>query len=300
VSESEPANHEAAGVAMLDRHGPKARAQLALLADSALAEGITLSAAQLDQFARYRDLLLAWNERFNLTAITDPVDVERRLFLDGLRLVPAIDEFLRGTVGAQLIDIGSGGGFPGLVLKIARPDLDVTLIDATGKKVRFLEEAIDGLNLTGARATHARAEDYGRDDRHRGAFDIVTARAVAPLPVLLEYAMPLLRVGGVGLFPKGRDIAAELAAAVSAAAVLGARIESADMLPGGDTRLAMARKIAPTPDIYPRRTGLPAQAPLGATRADGAAGGRRARRRADGSNRRQPPAGAAPPERDGP
>ncbi|HEU0114243.1 MAG TPA: 16S rRNA (guanine(527)-N(7))-methyltransferase RsmG, partial [Thermomicrobiales bacterium] len=248
---------------------------------------------------RYRDLLLGWNRRFNLTAVTDPIEVERRLFLDSLRLVPTIDGLTAGQTEPRLIDIGSGGGFPGLALKIARPRLDVTLIDATGKKVRFLEEAIAALDLTGAQALQARAEDLGRDERFRGAFDLVTARAVAPLPVLLEYAMPLLRVGGAGLFPKGREIAAELAAGEGAAAILGARIESADLLPGGETRLVETRKRAPTPADYPRRTGLPAQAPLGGAGANGAAGGRRMRRREEPAAQPSPAERAGPPRRDG-
>ncbi|HEU5432895.1 MAG TPA: 16S rRNA (guanine(527)-N(7))-methyltransferase RsmG [Thermomicrobiales bacterium] len=300
MSEQEPAIAQAESIAALVHPGMRLQAPLALLPAAARAEGLSLTIAQFAQFARYRELLLDWNARFNLTAVTDPIEVERRLFLDGLRLAPAIDRLTSGQAAPRLLDIGSGGGFPGLVLKIARPALDVTLVDATGKKVRFLDEAIAALNLTGARALQARAEEIGRDDRFRDAFDLVTARAVAPLPVLLEYAMPLLRVGGVGLFPKGRDLAAELAAAETAAAILGARVESAALLPGGETRLVAARKQAPTPANYPRRTGLPSQAPLGRAGAERAAGGRRIRRRAGSPTRASRSDGADLSGRDGP
>ncbi|HET7094601.1 MAG TPA: 16S rRNA (guanine(527)-N(7))-methyltransferase RsmG, partial [Thermomicrobiales bacterium] len=277
--ENGAAHSQADSVATLDQPGLGAPNPLALARAAALAEGSPLDAAQWERLARYRDLLLAWNGRFNLTAITDPIEVERRLFLDSLRLLPAIDRLTAGQAEPRLIDIGSGGGFPGLALKIARPALQVTLVDATGKKVRFLEQAIAALGLTGARALQARAEDLGRDAAFRDAFDLVTARAVAPLPVLLEYATPLLRIGGSGLFPKGRDLAAELAAGEDAARLIGARIESAELLPGGETRLVETRKHAPTPANYPRRTGLPTQAPLGGTDANRATGGRRIRRR---------------------
>ena len=218
MSDREPAIAEAESIAALIHSGSRPRAPLALLPAAARAEDLSLTDAQLRQFTRYRDLLLDWNARINLTAVSDPVEVERRLFLDGLRLLPAIDRVSSGQAAPRLIDIGSGGGFPGLVLKIARPALDVTLVDATGKKVRFLDDVIASLELEGVRARQARAEELGHDKRCREMFDLVTARAVAPLPVLLEYAMPLLRVGGVGLFPKGRDLAAELAAAKAAAA----------------------------------------------------------------------------------
>jgi 16S rRNA (guanine527-N7)-methyltransferase len=297
VSEREPAIAEAESIAALVQ---RPHAPLALLPAIARAEGLPLTDAQLRQFARYRDLLLDSNTRMNLTAVTDPIEIERRLFLDGLRLLPAIDRLTSGRNPPRMIDIGSGGGFPGLVLKIARPGLDVTLVDATGKKIRFLNAVIASLGLEGVRALQARAEELGRDERFRGAFDLVTARAVAPLPVLLEYAMPLARVGGVGLFPKGRDLAAELASAEAAASILGARVESAELLPGGETRLVETRKQAPTPANYPRRPGLPSQAPLGTQGAERAAGGRRIRRRAGSPAHPTHTEGAGPPGRDGP
>src|SRR5581483_5634044 len=231
VIEREPAMHPVNGATTLEPPGANATSALALLPAVADREGLPLSVDQIERLARYRDLLLEWNARFNLTAITDPLEVERRLLLDSLRLLPAVDQSSADRSNPRLLDIGSGGGIPGLVLKIARPALDVTLVDATGKKVRFLQEVIDRLGLDQARAMQARAEELGRDERFRGAFDLATARAVAPLPVLLEYAMPLLRAGGVGLFPKGLDLDAELATGRRAADLLGARIESTATLP---------------------------------------------------------------------
>ena len=236
------------------------------LAATAERAGVPLDGEQLDRFAAYRRLLLAWNARTNLTAVRDPVAIDRRLVLDALLLVPTIDALLSQIEREppRLVDVGSGAGFPGLALKIARPGLEVTLVEATGKKVAFLAHVIAELGLVGAVAVHARAEDLGRDRAYRAAFDLATARAVASLPSLLELCAPLLRVGGHGLFPKGLAIAEELAAGARAAPALRVRILAADRLPASETRLVVVEKTAPTPDRYPRRAGIPAREPLGA------------------------------------
>jgi 16S rRNA (guanine527-N7)-methyltransferase len=148
-------------------------------------------------------------------------------------------------------------------LKIARPTLEVTLIDATGKKVSFLNEVIDRLELEGARAVQGRAEDLGQEPAYRAKFNVATARAVASLPVLLEYVVPFLSVGGTALLPKGLQIAEELRTGRRAAARLRAEIVSASELPVETTRLVVVRKTAPTPATYPRRTGIPSREPLG-------------------------------------
>ena len=240
------------------------------LGAAAARAGVPLTPDQLARFATYRRLLLDWNTRTNLTAITDPIEVERRLFLDALLMVPALDAATAGAAGARLVDIGSGAGFPGLALKIARPNLDVTLVEATGKKAAFLAHAIADLELTGAVARHARAEDLAHDPAHREAYDLATARAVATLPALLELCAPLLRLGGRAFFPKGAAIAEELATGHRVAPLLGVRVHGAGLLPGGGTRLIEVEKTGPTPSRYPRRAGIPAREPLGA----GAAGGR--------------------------
>ena len=179
--------------------------------------GVSLDADAAAKFALYRNLLLERSAQFNLTAIRDPDEVERRLFLDAIAMAPVLDGIAKGDSGPhggriRLVDVGAGAGFPGLPLKIAQPTLDVTLIDATGKKVAFINEVIDCLELEGARAVHGRAEDLGQKPAYRAQFNVATARAVASLPVLLEYVIPFLCVGGTALLPKGLQIAEELGA----------------------------------------------------------------------------------------
>jgi 16S rRNA (guanine527-N7)-methyltransferase len=238
------------------------------LAHAAGLLGVPLDTDASARFAWYRDLLLERSTHFNLTAIHDPVEVERRLFFDAIAMAPTLDRLIdadahgRGS-RVRLVDVGAGAGFPGLPLKIVRPTLDVTLIDATAKKVAFINEVIDHLGLDTARAVQGRAEELGQDTSYRAQFNVATARAVAPLPVLLEYVIPFLRVGGTALLPKGLQIAEELRAGRRTAALLGAEIVSASELPGDTTRLVVARKIAPTPADYPRRTGIPSRDPLG-------------------------------------
>jgi 16S rRNA (guanine527-N7)-methyltransferase len=234
------------------------------LAVAASQIGIELDAEALARFARFRDLLLQRNAKHNLTAIRDAAGIERRLFLDALAMTPALDRAPRPIEASlRLVDVGAGAGFPGIPLKIARPDLDLTLVDATAKKVAFLNEVIADLGLGDTRAVHGRAEDLGQDRAFRQRFDVVTARAVASLPVLLEYVVPLLNVGGTALLPKGLEIDEELRRGRRAAAALGAEIVSTDRLPAAGTRLVVAVKVSRTPAAYPRRTGIPNRSPLG-------------------------------------
>ena len=230
--------------------------------------GVPLDASALERFARYRVLLLERNTQFNLTAIRDPAEIERRLFLDAIAMIPELDRLTAGGAdrtddGARLVDVGAGAGFPGLALKIVRPALDVTLIDATAKKVAFVNEVIAELELDRVRAVQGRAEDLGQTDRYRARFDIATARAVAALPVLLEYVVPFLAVGGTALLPKGLEISEELRLGRRAAAILGAEIVCARELPFTGTRLVVVRKISPTATTYPRRVGAASRDPLG-------------------------------------
>src|SRR6266436_572599 len=159
-------------------------------------------ATVVEQFLRYRQELLDWNTRINLTAITDPEEVLLKHFLDSLSLLIVYDR-----PGARLLDIGAGAGFPGLPLKIARPQWQVTLLEATGKKVTFLRHVIETLQLKNVVAVHGRAEELAHKAEYRAAFDIVTARAVASLPRLLEYAAPYCRVGGQIILLKKGDLA---------------------------------------------------------------------------------------------
>src|ERR1019366_4469318 len=190
---------------------------------------LSLSECQFEQFVCYQQELLEWNTRFNLTAITDPEEVQIRHFLDSLSLIAVYD-----GLQTHLLDIGSGAGFPGLALKIARPEWRVTLLEATGKKVTFLRHVIETLQLNGIEAVQGRAEEMAHQAAYRAQFDLVTARAVASLSALLEYSAPYCRVGGVIVLPKKGDLADELAHGKRAAGQLGTvfKADVAVKLPG--------------------------------------------------------------------
>lgn len=227
---------------------------------------MALDAAQLAQFASLRELLLDWNTRVNLTAITDPDEVVTRHFLDSLTCALALPPEERARPLA-LLDVGSGAGFPGLPLAIAFPHWQVTLLEATGKKTRFQEVAIAALGLLNARAINGRAEELAHAADWRGRFDVVTARAVAALPALLEYCVPFARPRGIVIAPKKGDLAVELATGARAARALGARLLDplpVHIPPLDDGRaLLVARALRPCPAQYPRPGGAPLKRPLG-------------------------------------
>lgn len=224
-----------------------------------------LDDAQVALLARFRDLLHERNQRVNLTAVRDFPGIERRLILESLRLLPALED--RVSTGDRVLDIGTGGGLPGMVLAIARPDLTFTLMDATGKKVQFLSDAVEAMGLANVRPLHGRAEEVARNTGFRGQFRIAMARAVSSLPTLIELGLPFVALGGYLVLPKGIDLDEELQAAERAGALVGGRVVEASILPDAgssvETRLVVIEKVAPTPKTYPRRTGLPAHAPLG-------------------------------------
>jgi 16S rRNA (guanine527-N7)-methyltransferase len=243
-------------------------ADLSLLETGAAALGIALDGTQLDRFRRYGELLLATNERMNLTAITAPEQVQALHFLDALTLVAPIRDWATRAEcpGPILLDVGSGAGLPGLALKIALPELRVTLLDATGKRIRFLQETIAALGLEGIGAVQGRAEEVGRDPDWRERYDLVTARALARLPTLLEWCLPFARVGGLVLSPKAGDLTAELAEGERAAAILGGRTRAPlpialPELPG--RTIVPIEKVQYTPPRYPRGGGQPSREPLG-------------------------------------
>ena len=238
---------------------------LPLLREWAGPLGAPLTELQLDSFRVYRDELLAWNtRRANLTSIAEPQEVETRLFLESLWCAGA----LPATVDLRIVDIGSGGGFPGVPLAIAFPRLDVSLVEATGKKVRFLEHIIGQLGLRNCHAFQGRAEDLAHDPEHREVYDVATARALAPLPTLVELCLPFVRVDGVVIASKGADAEQEVDAASNALSTGSAERPEGIILPDPDTpipadhRLVLISKSAPTPYRYPRRNGVPAQRPL--------------------------------------
>jgi 16S rRNA (guanine527-N7)-methyltransferase len=224
---------------------------------------ITLTPAQVTQFQTYARELVVWNEKVNLTAITSPEGIEVRHFLDSLSVAKAATL----KPGTRVIDVGTGAGFPGLPLKIAYPEIELTLLEATGKKLTFLEAAAQAMGLTGVRTLHARAEEAGHMSHQRAHYDLVLARSVARLPVLLEYLLPLCKVGGRCIAMKGETAPAEVADSKKALNVLGglvAGIESV-VLPGipEPHLLVLIDKVAGTPAGYPRKPGVPSAKPLG-------------------------------------
>lgn len=219
---------------------------------------------QVEQVIRYRDLLHERNKQVNLTAVRDFDGIERRLILESLRLVPVIQE--RSGTG-KIMDLGSGGGIPGIVLAIALPECEFTLLDATGKKVKFQQDVVDYLELSNVRTVQGRAEELGHDIDWRNTFDVVSARAVTSLSALMELGLPFVSMKGWLVLPKGVEIDEELGIARKAAGKLGGTIVSNDVMPDSgsdvDTRLILVRKDQATPSEYPRRVGLPARSPLG-------------------------------------
>src|SRR5690242_19920264 len=240
---------------------------LAPLVDGATTLGVSLDDAQLDQFRRLRDLLLDANTRVNLTAITDPTEVVTRHFLDSLTCLLAVTPDQRARL-LHLLDVGSGAGFPGIPLALAFPAWRVTSLEATGKKARFQQEAVAALGLENVIVLTGRAEEFARQPEYRGRYDLVTARAVAALPTLLEYCCPFARIGGRVIAPKKGDLADEVAAGTKAASHLGAQLLAPTPVtipPLADGRvLLVTEQKRSCPQQYPRAAGAPAKHPLGA------------------------------------
>jgi 16S rRNA (guanine527-N7)-methyltransferase len=229
--------------------------------------GVVLDQRQARQFVTYCDLLLETNQRFNLTALRTESEVLSLHFCDSLTILGTLStSAAQPTRRLRLLDVGAGAGFPGLPLKIARPDIDVTLIDGTAKKVGFCTDVIDRLGLSGARALHARADELAHEPQHRAGYDIVTARAVAALPTLAEYLLPFVTVGGLCIAMKGSTAEEEARDAAVAIRMLGGRLRAVQpvSLPGRDDKraLILIDKIAPTQAKYPRPAGAPRNAPL--------------------------------------
>lgn len=221
--------------------------------------GFSLTNSQVDLFCLYGDLLQEWNQRMNLTRITQPDDVILKHFIDSMMLA----KFLSGS---SFADLGTGAGFPGVPIKILRPDLDIVLMDSLKKRLGFLDVVINRLNLSGIRTVHARAEDFGKNPLYRGKFDTVSSRAVARLPILLEYALPVLKMNGLFLAPKGLHAEEEVVESVKALKLLGGEVEGIERYSlgkGADYRVViLIRKVKDTPMQYPRQPGKPEKNPL--------------------------------------
>ena len=228
---------------------------------------VPLSAEEIRSFQIYASMLREKNKVMNLTAVDDDNGIAMKHFIDSLTLCPYIKEeqTKAGKNDLTLADIGTGAGFPGMPLKISMPELQVTLMDSLAKRLGFLGEVCAALSLDGVNMVHTRAEDGGKDKKYRESFDIVTARAVAALPVLAEYCLPFVKIGGVFLAMKGHA-EEEIKSANKAIALLGGTIEKTDTfrLPGTDMdrSIIVVRKIRPTPARFPRKAGVPAKEPL--------------------------------------
>lgn len=228
--------------------------------------GMTLTERQLAQFLRYYEMLAEWNERMNLTAITEYGDVMKKHFLDSLSLVKIFEGKSFPGEKNELMDVGTGAGFPGLALKIAFPKLKVTLLDSLNKRIQFLNAVIGELELEGVRAVHGRAEDYARPGELREEFDLCVSRAVARLSTLAEYCLPFVRPGGMFVAYKSEKALEEVEEAGRAVSLLGGRLgkQAELLLPNSDIyrNLILIEKVKPSPAKYPRKAGLPGKEPL--------------------------------------
>ncbi len=222
--------------------------------------GVKITPAQAEQFQSYLRLLLEWNEKINLTAITDPAEVAEKHFVDSLTLL----SHCRIKQGAKVIDVGTGAGFPGIPLKILRPDIQLTLLDSLNKRLKFLETVCFALAVQ-AELVHKRAEEAGLDPKMREGYDVVTARAVAPLNILCEYCLPLVKMKGFFLAMKGPGAEAELDQAGNALVLLGGtdvKLVSLSLPTAGERNIVTVQKKAFTPKGYPRHGGTITKHPL--------------------------------------
>ncbi len=224
--------------------------------------GISLTEKQIRQFLRYYELLIEWNEKVNLTAITEYHDVMKKHFIDSISLTKACDV----NQSIRVIDVGTGAGFPGLALKIAFHDLQVTLLDSLNKRISFLRVVIEELGLNGVEAVHGRAEDLAKQGQFRESFDLCVSRAVANLSTLSEYCLPFVKVGGQFISYKSEKITEELKYAGKAIEILGGKVERQVefQLPESDIyrNLFVIKKVKETAMKYPRKAGMPSKAPL--------------------------------------
>lgn len=226
------------------------------------AMNISLSDKQIEQFLVYYEMLIEWNEVMNLTAITEYEEVMKKHFLDSITLNQAFDV----AKSSSVIDVGCGAGFPGLALKIAYPNLNITLLDSLNKRINFLDAVIERLGLKDIKTVHGRAEDFAKPGKLREAYDVAVSRAVANLSTLSEYCLPYVKVGGYFIPYKSEKVSEEIEAAKKALSILGGNIEKKIEFTLPDTdyyrNLLLIKKNKPTPNKYPRKAGLPSKEPL--------------------------------------
>lgn len=213
-----------------------------------------------EKFYKYTELLLEWNKKINLTAITDLDDIILKHYVDSL----TINKYI--TNNNRIIDIGTGAGFPGIPLKLLNKEKEFILVDSLNKRVKFLEEVVNQLNINNIEVIHARVEDLSKNNKYRENIDIATSRAVANLSTLLEYMLPFVKINGVCICMKGPKISEEINGAKNAIEILGGKIEKIENINLPDTdierNIVIVKKIRPTPNKYPRKAGMPAKEPL--------------------------------------
>lgn len=222
--------------------------------------GINLSEDKILKFIEYKNLLKEWNEKINLTAITEDKEIMLKHFADSLTILKYINN------NTSIIDVGTGAGFPGIPIKIAKEDIDVVLLDSLNKRVNFLNEVINKTKLNNIKTIHGRAEDVSHETSMREKFDYATARAVANLSTLAELCLPFIKVGGKFICMKGNNINEEVNEAKKAIEILGGKIEKIDnfVIPETDIErnIIIISKVKPTPKQYPRKAGTPAKQPI--------------------------------------
>ena len=220
---------------------------------------IELTKEQIEKYYNYMDLLLEWNEKINLTAIIEPREIILKHFVDSLTIAKYIKD------DEKLIDVGTGAGFPGIPLSIVKENTDIVLLDSLNKRINFLEEIKQNLKLKNITTIHGRAEEFGKNKKEREIYDIATSRAVAPLNILLEYLLPLVKVGGKAICMKGSNIE-EIENAKNALEILGGKIEKIEeiTLPNSDIKrnIIIVKKVKNTPSKYPRKPGTPSKEPI--------------------------------------
>lgn len=222
--------------------------------------GINITPKQIEQFYLYMKVLLEWNEKMNLTAITNPKEIIVKHFVDCSTIIREIEE------DEEIIDIGTGAGFPGIPIKILKPELKITLVDSLNKRIHFIEEVIKILNLTNIKLIHARVEDLAHQEEYREKFDKVVSRAVAPLNVLLEYTIPFLKVGGKCICMKGSNVEEEIENSKKALKVFNVEVEKKKSIVLPEINLprnivSIVKKNV-TAKTYPRKAGLPSKEPI--------------------------------------
>ena len=221
---------------------------------------IDINEEQINKFYDYMNLLIEWNKKINLTAITDYNEITLKHFVDSLTINKCIKE------NNYVVDVGTGAGFPGIPLKIIRDDINIVLVDSLNKRINFLNEVIKELNLKNIETVHARAEEFGRNKKYRQKFDVATSRAVANLSTLSEYMIPLVKINGRCICMKGKEIKEELKDSLNAIKVLGGKVENVEEFELADNDINRSiiyiLKEKDTPNKYPRKAGTPSKDPI--------------------------------------